>query len=91
MHIRPTRGKIGTRKVATPARIAATVVLATCSLASVLTPAALALPSNSIDTYYYSTAAKTKQVGESHLGCQGGFRKSGKITPYYDSYDAPCN
>ena len=76
---------------ATPTRIAATIVLATCGLVGALAPAALALPGSSVDTYYYSTAAKTKLVGQSHLTCQGGFRKSGKITPYYDAYDAPCN
>ena len=54
-------------------------------------PAALALPGSSVDTYYYSSAAMTKQVGQSHLSCQGVFRKSGKITPYYYTYDAPCN
>ena len=86
-----TRTALGARVAVTPARIAAAVVLAACGLAAGLAPAAIALPGSSVGTYYFSTAAKTKLVGHSHLSCGGGFAKSGKITPYYEAYDTPCN
>lgn len=91
MNRKSTRIKLGARVAATPARIAATVVLATCGLVGMLAPAAIALPGSSVDTYYFSNAAKTKVVGHSHLSCQGGFVKSGKVTPHYEAYDTPCD
>jgi Family of unknown function (DUF6289) len=91
MTSQPTRIKRGSRIADARTRIAAIIVLAACGLFGVLAPVASALPGSSVDNYYYSNAAKTKLVGQSHLSCQGVFRKTGKITPYYDSYDAPCN
>ena len=52
---------------------------------------AVASPSSSVDTYYFSNASMTKQVGESHLSCAGVFVKKGKITPYFISTDDPCS
>jgi len=72
MHLESTRGKMGTGMAATSTRVAATIVLATCGLVGALAPAALALPGSSVDTYYYSTAAKTKLVGHGVLTVEGG-------------------
>jgi len=64
-------------------------VISMLMLASVMSAAAG--PAYSIDTYYFSNASLTKQVGETHLYCYGGFRKKGTVpTPYTVTYTEPC-
>ncbi|BAZ40577.1 hypothetical protein NIES4101_65380 [Calothrix sp. NIES-4101] len=50
-----------------------------------------ALPSQEVETTYYSNASKTKVVGGSILSCYGGFKKWGKQTQYKTRFISPCD
>lgn len=49
-----------------------------------------AKPAYEVETFYFSNAAHTTQVGYSHLYCSGGFTRQGKITKYLERYQEPC-
>ena len=52
-----------------------------------------ACPANEVETFYYSNAAHTTQVGYSILQCYcGGFQSSGNTsTPYYSRFVSGCD
>ena len=51
---------------------------------------AYALPSNEVETTYYSDASMTTEVGGSFLACQGGFNRWGKYSHYRVRFSTPC-
>ena len=51
---------------------------------------AYALPSNEVETTYYSDASMATEVGGSFLACQGGFNRWGKYSRYRVRFSTPC-
>ncbi|OIQ46569.1 MAG: hypothetical protein BM565_11010 [Gammaproteobacteria bacterium MedPE] len=47
-------------------------------------------PSHYIERYYYSDAAKKKEVGSLTQFCSGSTYYTGKVTPYFHELTIPC-
>jgi hypothetical protein len=52
---------------------------------------AFALPANEVETYYYSDASHTEEVGHTLLACNGHFFSNGVQTAYADVTTTPCD
>lgn len=51
---------------------------------------ALALPPNEVETYYYSDATYSQQVGWKILLCNGSRYQEGTTSSYAQYYSTPC-
>lgn len=54
-------------------------------------PLAYALPANEIETYYYTDANYTNEVGYTFLSCQGNSYREGRTARYRLRYQTPCS
>jgi hypothetical protein len=50
-----------------------------------------ALPTNEVETVYFSDATYTNEVGYVFRACQGGVYREGRTTRYRASSSTPCN
>ena len=51
----------------------------------------LALPANEIETFYFSDATYTQEVGYVFRGCQGDVYRHGTTSRYRVTSSTPCN
>ena len=51
----------------------------------------LALPANEVETYYFSDATYTQEVGYVFRGCQGDVYQEGTTSRYRVTSSTPCN
>lgn len=58
-------------------------------LGSVVTQS-FALPANEVETWYYSDATLTEEVGYTLLSCSGGIYREGRRTQYAVRFTDPC-
>ena len=78
MKLPVARSLIVPLKTTTTIKILAAAIAASGIAAGV----AFALPAYSVETYYYSDAAKTEEVGSSVLTCNGNYTLHGRETTY---------
>ncbi|GGL38818.1 MULTISPECIES: DUF6289 family protein [Caulobacter] len=69
-------------------KILALSVVAASALAAGV---AFALPTHEVETYYYSDASHTEEVGHTLLACNGHFFSNGVQTAYADVTSTPCD
>jgi hypothetical protein len=67
------------------------LVALACTLMLFAGALAYALPGKEVEKIYYSGPDKEVEVGGSYLSCNGSFIKWGKITPWYERFEAPCD
>ncbi|MGF1604236.1 MAG: DUF6289 family protein [Thermosynechococcaceae cyanobacterium] len=70
------------------------LALSLCSIISIsigFGAIAQALPSQEVETIYYSDSQKTDEVGGAILLCSGGRSTWGQVTRYSTRRSSPCN
>jgi hypothetical protein len=74
-----------------PSKTFKILALSVVAASALATGVAFALPTHEVETYYYSDASHTEEVGHTLLACNGHFFSNDVQTAYADVTSTPCD